>query len=124
MSAVIYAFKPMAELPNRIREWRKARGMTLETVALAMGCSIPQVSQLERGATPLTLDWMIALARALNVEITDLLPADHAGGVLTPEERDLVQRYRAADHQQQAQLRAMADVIVPYTAEPDFNSAA
>lgn len=124
MSAIIYQFQPMAELPNRIREWRKARGLTLEAVALAINCSIPQVSQLERGTTPLTLDWMAAIARALRVEVTDLLPAEHAGGILSAEERDLIERYRGGDDHQQAQLRAMADVIVPYTPEPDFSSAA
>lgn len=105
----------MAEngLPNRIREHRMARRWTLEHVALELGCSIMQVSDLERGNVPLTDDWMRRIALVFDLKASDLLLATDARQSLASEEEELLGRYRRADADQRAQLLQMAKVLVP-----------
>lgn len=123
MAAIIYPFMAMADLPNRIREWRKSRKMTLLDLSLSLSCSVAQVSELERGVVPLTLDWMIRLADALDIGVSDILRPEHVGGALSADERDLVQRYRSGDDNQRNQMRVMSEVIIPFRAESDDEAA-
>lgn len=63
--------------PNRIREWRLKRGMTLEQVAHAVSddTAISTIAKLEKRAMGFTLDWMNRLATALDVSLFDLIEA-------------------------------------------------
>jgi transcriptional regulator with XRE-family HTH domain len=115
MAAQILNFVAMQQLPNRIREIRKAQGATLEQVAEKVGCSIPQVSDLERGEIQLTLHWMRKIATALAVEPADLLLREDNSGVLSIEERQLVERLRQATDDQREQLLRVIDAIMPAT---------
>jgi len=60
---------------TRIREARKAKGMTLLDVALA--CSPPTTAQtigrLETGVRTVSVDWLNRIAAALQVEAADLV---------------------------------------------------
>ncbi|HEX8400497.1 MAG TPA: helix-turn-helix transcriptional regulator [Allosphingosinicella sp.] len=105
----------MAELPNRIREIRKAKGRawTLEKLALEVGLSIAYISQLELGKKSLDLDHMIAIARALDVAPGDLLNQEHNSRALSPDEMALLDRYRRATPEQRAQIDRMAEILVP-----------
>lgn len=60
-------------MKNRLREFRKARGLTLEQVAEAVGTSHQQVQRLETGARRLTLEWLTRLAAAMEYEPADLI---------------------------------------------------
>jgi transcriptional regulator with XRE-family HTH domain len=65
----------MTEKPkNRIAEIRKARGMTQQELADAVGAHWITISKLERGRIRLTTDWLGKLARPLGVHARDLLP--------------------------------------------------
>jgi len=59
-------------MPNRIRELRVARNLTLEEIAERVGTSVQQISSLELGDRRLTDDWMRRIASALNVQPADL----------------------------------------------------
>lgn len=61
-------------MKNRLRELRKALGLTLNDVAGAAGTSNQQLGMLERGERRLTVEWMQKLAPVLGVEPKDLLP--------------------------------------------------
>lgn len=65
----------MEVYPNRIRELRKARGWSLET--LASLCDPPttnqQISRLEKNDRRLTVEWMERLSKALGCRPSDLL---------------------------------------------------
>jgi transcriptional regulator with XRE-family HTH domain len=64
----------MADLPrNRIAEARKARGMTQQQLADAVGSHWITISKLERGRIKLTTDWLERLAKPLGVSPRDLL---------------------------------------------------
>ena len=65
----------MEHLPNRIREHREARDMTIEELAEATGLSVSYVSRLEKGERNLSVRNMNLIAHALTVAPGDLLPS-------------------------------------------------
>lgn len=123
MSATILYLVPMTELPNRLRELRKARGWTLEKVALDAGTSIPTIADLEKGpdngGMHLTLAWMKKLAPVFGVSVADLLLPGDNPHALDAAEAELIARYRAAGEAQRQQLLQMAAVIVPESEQMD-----
>lgn len=110
--ANVLLFSPMSELPNRIRELRKAKGMYLEHLAARVGCGVTQLSDLERGNRPLTYDWMKRVARALKVQPADLLSEKDNSRSLSAGEQELVRIYDRATDAQRDQLLQMARIIV------------
>jgi phage repressor protein C with HTH and peptisase S24 domain len=60
-------------LPNRIREFRENARLSMQALADRAGTSAPQINKLEKGERKLTVDWMIRLGRALNVDPKDLM---------------------------------------------------
>ena len=66
---------------NRIRELRERAGLSQEELARRLNTSQPQVFRLEKAQRGLTQAWMVRLAKALRVELWELvqdrpLPAD------------------------------------------------
>jgi len=53
--------------PNRLREIRKAKGLTLEGLAALVGSSNQQIQRLEKGERRLSDEWMRTLGQALGV---------------------------------------------------------
>lgn len=68
----------------RIAALRKARGMTQDQLACRMEVSIPYLSGIERGKENPTLNTLINLAQALNLELSELF---HHIDVEDPERR-------------------------------------
>lgn len=64
--------------PNRIREVRKARGMSQEELGAAMAADLTgsTVAKLEKGRMALSLDYLTEIAGILQVDVLDLLPGD------------------------------------------------
>jgi transcriptional regulator with XRE-family HTH domain len=61
--------------PNRIAEIRKAKQLSQQDLAEAVGAHWITISKLERGKMQLTGDWLNRLAGALDVTPGDILPA-------------------------------------------------
>lgn len=66
-------------LPARLKEARKAQGLSLEAIANLSGVSRSMVSQIERGESSPTIATLWNLTRALNVDFAGLLDAPEAG---------------------------------------------
>ncbi|GAA3261376.1 helix-turn-helix domain-containing protein [Nonomuraea helvata] len=79
----------MAELGQRIRSGRRARGLTVERLSALSGISRSMVSEVERGAKTPTVLVLDRLATALGTSIARLLdePAHAAMRVLRLEEQ-------------------------------------
>jgi len=60
-------------MENRLREYRKRAGLTLESVSERLGLSISQVSRLERGASDLTGERLQQFAGLYGVRPADFL---------------------------------------------------
>ncbi len=58
---------------NRIRDFRAARGWSLQRLAEAAGTSKSQIDKLEKGERRLTVDWMVRLAKPLGCDPRDLM---------------------------------------------------
>lgn len=112
MGANVLNFVSMNDLPNRIRELRKARQWTLERMADKLNCGITMVSDLERGERELTYHWMKRLARVLKVQPADLLLSADNSQSLSAEERDWLDTFQRADPAQRQQLLGMARLLL------------
>lgn len=103
---------------NRIREWRKKAKLTQAELGELVGLHQTQIGNLENGGRNLTLDWARRIARVLNVTVADLLDDKDNPDRLSDEERALIHDFRAADEQQQAMIRRVAEPLQSFTPEP------
>lgn len=79
---------------NHIKTIRKDRGLSQEDLANAVGSSNQMISNLERGAVKLTLDWMNRIAEALDCYPQDLIDG---GPAKSPDEQLVVSTFRGMD---------------------------
>jgi transcriptional regulator with XRE-family HTH domain len=97
-----YTFS-MKEFGKRLRELRKARGLTQGDLARLAKIDIMQVSRYERGLGLPSLESAIALARVLETSTDFLLLGKAADQPAPPEDRfrhlPLVEVLRQADHE-------------------------
>lgn len=63
----------LTRLPARLKEARRAKGLSLEAVANLSGVSRSMVSQIERGESSPTISTLWNLTRALHVDFAGLL---------------------------------------------------
>lgn len=97
---------------NRIKELRKARGLTLEALATRANSSNQHISHLENGRRRLTVDWMERLAAALDCHPFELL--DDCLVAKTNQEEMLLELFRGlSEAQQEAFLQAAFSVAKP-----------
>ena len=61
------------EIGQRIRKYRKRKGLSQEQLAEAVNISVTHMSHIETGNTKLSLPVLAALARVLQVACDDLL---------------------------------------------------
>ncbi|MEO0357272.1 MAG: XRE family transcriptional regulator [Pseudomonadota bacterium] len=79
----------LTALPMRLKQARKAQGLSLDAIANLSGVSRSMVSQIERGESSPTIATLWNLTRALNVDFAGLMdPADA---------RDTITVLRASD---------------------------
>ena len=76
---------PTAPLGERIRERRKALGLTLQTVADRAGLTAGFISQIERGLAAPSLSSLTAVARVLDLDPGDLFTQPAAPGTRTKQ---------------------------------------
>ncbi len=98
---------------QRIKQIRKARGMTQEHLAEALTVSVGYISQIERGVTKISLDTLAAVATRLECELSELVT-----GVSVSQEhylnRELTQLTNRMDGQQRHLLYEMAQLILKH----------
>lgn len=71
-----------------LREWRLAKGLTQPELAKRIGTVKSEISRLENGSRGMTLDWMSALSKAMNISAEDLLTLPPMGfGAVAPAPR-------------------------------------
>jgi transcriptional regulator with XRE-family HTH domain len=61
------------DTPNRIREWRSRRRMSLAELGETVGLSRSEISKLENGSRRVRADHLVALAKALKVPPEELM---------------------------------------------------
>lgn len=109
--AYVFAMHP----GNRIRELRKAAGLSQAELAQRTGVSQPYISQIEnQDGLSLDIARMRVIARELNCTPADLLSERDNPDRLTAEERRLVERFRTAETEQQEIIQRVAEPLRTY----------
>lgn len=62
-----------SDIPNRIREWRNRRRMSLAELGEAVGLSRSEISKLESGNRRVRADHLVVLAKALKISPDELM---------------------------------------------------
>jgi transcriptional regulator with XRE-family HTH domain len=78
------------DVRRRLRSLREARGWSLDELARRAHIGPSTISRIETGNRRVALDQLVALARALEVSVDDLLAAGEAGEVVIRPTRDVV----------------------------------
>ena len=121
MSATVITFTAMADFPNRINHFRRKRDLSQQKLADLVGCTKMQISQLERGQTKLTVDWMRLISSALDIAPADLLNDEDVPDRIPDDAREYVERYLAATPDQRRTLNSVAEAVAPYHGPPSVN---
>lgn len=103
---------------NRLRELRKAAGISQVQLADRTGVSQFAISQIENDVIAMDTAWMRAFARELGCQPADLLDDRDNPDRLDPRERGLLHAFRNATPEQQAMLLRLAE---PPTDTPKGN---
>ncbi len=102
--------KPL-RFPNRVREFRESRNLTLKQLADASGLFFTQIAKIETGSRPARDYEFQRIAQALGVAPSDLFHL--ADGGLSVEERAIISAYRRFP---QSMRRAVLAMIESQTA--------
>jgi len=62
------------QIGPRLKGWRQKRGLTLDELSALTGISASTISRLEAGKRAPNLELVVPLARALRLELDDLVP--------------------------------------------------
>jgi transcriptional regulator with XRE-family HTH domain len=117
-------FVAMADMPNRLYELRRARGLSQQKLADLAGCSKMHVSGVERGTREFSLSLMRRIAEVFGVSPAELLSRQDNPGLLAVEEQLLVDTYRSADKGDQAKILKVAEALAPRHANDDQRHSA
>lgn len=61
------------EIYKKLKQLRKDRGLTLNTLAEKIGSDYQQLSRIERGKSKLSIDMLMKMANALETPVSDLV---------------------------------------------------
>ena len=110
---------PNPGMPNRIRELRVARKLTMATLADRVGTSEQQISRIERGHRRLTDDWMRRIATALDVHPFELLMPDAQDVHRSPQDLQDVEILRVWRRLDQGERRMVAKFLESLATDPE-----
>lgn len=82
------------EIGDRLREFRKQRGLTQEQLSEKIGVTFQQIQQYENGSSRLNSDRLQQIAMALGIPIGSLFD-DSDERALTEDEMRLVRGFRS-----------------------------
>jgi len=97
------------DLGKRLRQLRTARGLSAEDLAKQTGFYAFHITEVETGAAVPSLPSLEKWAKALGVELWQVfLEGDRQGISVSPQEEDLVRRFRKASASDQELLLRLA----------------
>ena len=71
------------KIGERIRLQRKAQNLTLDDLSRLSGATVPTLSHIERGTRDVKLSTLVGLAKALRLQLSDLVATQELEGTLT-----------------------------------------
>ena len=97
-------------MSNRIRAFREARGLSLDSLARLAGTTNQQISLLETGRRRLTAEWLQRLGKALDIHPWSLVSEDLPSNLNHQEIRLLEAFQRISTAQQEALLQLVGTI--------------
>lgn len=97
----------METIGQRLRAWRKEKGLSMTDISAKTGLSTGGLSAYERDEKLIGSKPLLALWSEYNLDIAWLLTGKKEGD-LTPEEQELVECYRAASEPGKKSIMAQA----------------
>lgn len=94
------------KIGQKIRKYRKAKGLSQEALAEKIGISVTHMSHIETGNTKLSLSVFVDIAKALDVQTDDLILDVCSGRNFA--EKELAQILDSCDTKQ---VRIILDII-------------
>lgn len=76
------------KIGERIRKYRKIKGLSQEVLAEKVKISLTHMSHIETGNTKLSLSVIVELAQALEIQVDDLLSDEPSGRKIAINELD------------------------------------
>lgn len=64
----------LQQIGPRLKSWRQQRNLTLDELSVATGISASTISRLESGKRAPNLELVVPIARALRLELDDIIP--------------------------------------------------
>jgi transcriptional regulator with XRE-family HTH domain len=104
------------KFPNRLREWRRAAGLTLEQAAERLGTTNQSLSRKERGERSVTVDELAQIAPVYQCKPADLVPDPES--VVTIREREFLAMLRGLDEADRRQLLRIGLALAGQPAAP------
>jgi transcriptional regulator with XRE-family HTH domain len=102
----------MDERPNRLREFRDQRGMSLQQMADYIGCTKSQAHRLETGDNELTVKWMRIIGRKFGIKPSELMNDEDVEFRATAEDHQLRESLKEFSSEERALvLRASTDIV-------------
>lgn len=123
MSCNVIPLIPMSELPNRILEQRKARGVSQDVLGNVLGVTKMTISRLERGLNEPTLGQLRQIAGFFNCAVADLLSDDDNPDRLDAAGKQLFDRLRHGTDEQRDNVIRVAEALIPYHPRQDRDVA-
>ena len=90
------------EIGNRIRKYRKDRGLTQEQLADMINVSKGRISNWEQGINRPDADILASMCKALNVSPSELLDVHLSDEEYTDHERKVIEAYRSKPDMQKS----------------------
>ncbi len=89
------------EIGERLREFRKRRGLTQEQLAELVDVTFQQIQKYENGSTRLNSDKIQIIAHALDIPISAIFDVESCNErLLSPQELELIKGFRALPSQE------------------------
>ena len=89
--------KTLDNAPNRIREWRQLRKLTLDELATLVGVTTGHMQKWEIADRNISYERFKRIASALDINVADLLTAEDNPDSLSDAERKVVAAMRDDD---------------------------
>lgn len=96
---------------KRIRSFRKKRGYTQAELAEILGYSIQHLSHIENGITKMSIDFVIALANALEVSLDELFKDDLTFLLSDTEEDNIAAVLKSCKSEEKESLKKILTII-------------
>jgi len=99
-----------AKLGLKIKETRKSRNMTQETLAELVSCNTSHISNIENNHTKVSLNVLLAIANIFNTSI-DFLLSDQYENTSLALDNEILRAVRECDNDKKKKILKMIEIL-------------